>query len=74
MAAIGMGKEEVSKYLVRGVRIACENSISSVTLSGDVDILENVMSAIKTQLPDVLVRKLQVDMAYHSRESRLKFC
>lgn len=71
MAAIGMGKEEVSKYLVRGVRIACENSTSSVTLSGDLNILENIMSTIKKMMPDVLVRKLQVEMAYHSRRFSL---
>ena len=72
MAAIGMGKNEVSTYLVRGVRIACENSLSSVTISGDLDSLETVMSRIKEQNPDVLVRKLQVEMAYHSRKFRLK--
>ena len=74
MAAIGMGKEEVRKYLVRGVRIACENSISSVTLSGDLNILESVMSTIKESMPDVLVRKLQVEMAYHSRKFCLDSC
>lgn len=66
-----MGKVEVSRYLVQGVRIACENSISSVTLSGDLDILENIMTTIKQQHPDVLVRLLRVEMAYHSRESCL---
>ena len=68
MVAVGMGKEDVAKYLVPGVRIACENSGSSVTLSGDLDILENIMSTIKVQMPDVLVRRLQVEMAYHSRK------
>ena len=67
MAAIGIGKAEVSTYLESGVRVACENSGSSVTLSGDLDVLESVMSNIKEARPDVLVRKLQVEMAYHSR-------
>ena len=74
MAAVGMGKQEVSTYLVEGVQIACENSVSSVTLSGDLDILEKVMSNIKQELPEVLVRKLQVEMAYHSREPRFNSC
>lgn len=69
MAAVGMGKEKVGKYLVRGVRVACENSGSNVTLSGDLDTLEGVMSKIKAEMPDILVRKLQVEMAYHSRKS-----
>jgi acyl transferase domain-containing protein len=66
MAAIGLGRDEVIPYLAPGVRIACENSGSSVTLSGDLDRLESIMSAIKKDFPDTLVRQLQVEMAYHS--------
>lgn len=66
MAAIGVGRVDVTPYLVPEVKIACENSASSVTLSGDLDLLENVMSNIKKQMPNVLVRRLQVEMAYHS--------
>lgn len=72
MAAIGLGAEDVSNFLSPGVRVACENSGSSVTLSGDLDVLESVMSKIKEQRPDVLVRKLQVEMAYHSRKFLLR--
>lgn len=68
MAAIGLGKEDVSPYLASGVRVACENSGSSVTLSGDLEVLEKVMAKIKEAKPDALVRKLQVEMAYHSRK------
>ncbi|KAI0199508.1 putative polyketide synthase [Astrocystis sublimbata] len=66
MAAIGLGREQATPYLVPGVQIACENSDSSVTLSGDIGRLEKVMAAIKRDFPDVLNRKLQVQMAYHS--------
>lgn len=69
MAAVGLGKEAVSPYLASGVRVACENSGSSVTLSGDLEVLKNVMAKIKEARPDVLVRKLQVEMAYHSRKA-----
>jgi acyl transferase domain-containing protein len=68
MAAVGLGRDDVSRYLAPGVRIACENSGSSVTLSGDLEVLEKVMSDIKEAKPDILVRKLQVEMAYHSRK------
>lgn len=68
MAAIGLGQDQASKYLVPGVQVACENSNSSVTLSGDIAPLEHVMAAIKKDFPDVLNRKLQVSMAYHSCE------
>ena len=67
MAAIGLGRDEVIPYLAPGVRVACENSGSSVTLSGDLDRLEGIMAAIKKDFPDTLVRRLQVEMAYHSR-------
>jgi acyl transferase domain-containing protein len=68
MAAIGTGKDVVDKYLVPGVRIACENSRSNVTISGDMETLEGVISCIKEDMPDILVRKLQVEAAYHSRK------
>lgn len=68
MAAIGLGRSGVQPYLVPGVRIACENSSKSVTLSGDVQPLEECMAAIKEDHPDTFVRKLQVEMAYHSRK------
>lgn len=68
MAAVGMGREPVMTYLVDGVVIACENSASSVTLSGDENVLNQVIEQIKRDLPDVFVRRLKVEMAYHSRE------
>ena len=67
MAAVGLGAGAASQFLSQGVTIACENSPTSVTLSGDLDRLENVTATIKKEEPDVLARKLKVDMAYHSR-------
>lgn len=69
MAAVGLGKEAVTPYLLSKVRVACENSGSSVTLSGDLDVLNQVISNVKEAEPDVFARKLQVEMAYHSRRS-----
>jgi acyl transferase domain-containing protein len=69
MAAIGLGRQDVSKYLRDGVIVGCENSPTSTTLSGDREILLEVVSTIKQQLPDVLARLLKVDVAYHSRVS-----
>ena len=73
MVAVGMSKEEVSAYLTQGVQIACENSISNVTLSGDVGGLESTMAKIIEQRPKVFVRRLQVEMAYHSCKSFLSW-
>ena len=69
MAAIGLGREDVTPFLISGVVLACENSPESVTLSGDVDKLDEVMATIKAQKPDTLNRKLRVSKAYHSRRS-----
>ncbi|KAL8736136.1 MAG: hypothetical protein Q9181_002526 [Wetmoreana brouardii] len=66
MAAIGLDSKTVSQFLQDGVVIACENSPSSTTISGDIDKLEKVVELIKTQKPDVMIRQLKVDMAYHS--------
>ena len=67
MLAVGLGADEASSFLTKGVVIACENSPQSVTLSGDVKQLDKVSAAIKESKPDVLARSLKVDMAYHSR-------
>lgn len=66
MAAISMGREQVTPYLADGVVIACENSQHSVTLSGDRDALDSIMEIIKADDPDALCRLLRVDKAYHS--------
>ena len=66
MAAIGLGSAAVAKFLEDGVVVACENSPSSTTISGDLNQLERVMENIKVQKPDIMVRPLKVDMAYHS--------
>lgn len=67
MAAVGLGADAASKFLREGVVIACENSPKNVTLAGDLEELNKVVGAIKKSDPDVLVRILKVDMAYHSR-------
>lgn len=68
MAAIGMSREQVTPYLVKGVVIACENSPSSTTISGDEEQVAAVVTEIKSKQPEVFARHLKVEMAYHSRE------
>ena len=67
MAAIGLNAKETLAFLREGVQVACENSPSSTTISGDLNQLEAVLLAIKADKPDILARRLGVDMAYHSR-------
>lgn len=68
MAAIGLRSEDVTKFLKPGVVIACENSPRSTTISGDLDQLDKILENIKAQRPNITVRQLKVDMAYHSRK------
>lgn len=68
MAAVGLGRQEVSPFLKPGIIVGCENSPESVTLSGDSDVLECVMERIRAAYPQVFMRRLRVDRAYHSSE------
>lgn len=73
MAAIGLGAEDTRNYLPDRVVVACENSPSSTTISGDADKLQEALANIKNALPDTFARALKVEMAYHSRESSYYF-
>jgi acyl transferase domain-containing protein/NADPH:quinone reductase-like Zn-dependent oxidoreductase len=68
MMAAGLSREEAQEYLAKvpagSAVVACVNSPSSVTLSGDVesiDVLEKLISA-----DNKFARKLKVKTAYHS--------
>ena len=68
MMAVGVGEKEISQYISRirkgKADVACQNSPSSATISGD----ESAIDELKTYLDQdsVFARKLQVDTAYHS--------
>ncbi|KAK4150451.1 putative polyketide synthase [Chaetomidium leptoderma] len=66
MAAVGLGVTEVSRFLQPGVCVACENSPSSTTISGDGKAVQATLAGIQGEHPEILARRLKVDMAYHS--------
>lgn len=66
MAAVGMSLELAKTYLRQGVTIACENSPQSVTLSGDRNALDSVLAQIHADNKDTFIRRLAVNVAYHS--------
>ncbi|ORY60122.1 putative polyketide synthase [Pseudomassariella vexata] len=70
MAAVGLGSDEVREYLISGVDIACVNSQSSVTLSGDTEAVKQVLDNIKDQRPTAFTRMLRVEKAFHSHHMR----
>ena len=68
MLAVGLGEAEASNLIARlqtgMVSVACVNSPTSVTVSGD----EAAVDELKTLLDEqaVFAKKLKVDIAYHS--------
>lgn len=68
MMAVGLGREEGEKYLpmvTKGqVVVACENSPTSITLSGDVEGLMELEQVMKEE--NIFARRLKVDAAWHS--------
>ena len=69
MAVVGLGRCNLTPTLTKGLTIACENSPYSVTVSGDKDRLSTFLLSFKNQHPEVFVRQLHVDVAYHSGET-----
>ena len=68
MIAVGLGKSEAESYLKKlrsgRVVVACVNSPSSVTISGDFCAIEELEDLLTSS--QVFARKLKVPLAYHS--------
>ncbi|KAF2705174.1 BcPKS8, polyketide synthase [Pleomassaria siparia CBS 279.74] len=77
MMAVGTGKDTITPLLDRipdsaGLaKIACINSPSSVTISGDADAISELQKIIEEAHPGMFARKLQIDTAYHSHHMNL---
>lgn len=70
MLAAGLSWDDASALCARPeydgrVSVAAENSPTSVTLSGDAEVVDQVEAHLVAE--GTFVRKLKVDMAYHSR-------
>lgn len=72
MMAVGAGVDEVQPLLetLRGHRavVACVNSDSSVTVSGDEEAIVELQATLAEK--GTFARKLQVDVAYHSHHMK----
>ncbi len=68
MLAAGSGEDEIQEYLRRvtagKVSVACINSPSSVTVSGDAAGIDELYAMLINDR--IFARKLKVDVAYHS--------
>ena len=68
MMAVGLSPEEAEEWIARVTEaelvVACINSPTSVTISGDTAGIEKLLEMLEKA--GVFARKLQVDTAYHS--------
>ena len=73
MMAVGMSEEDVQPYILGlsngGAKVACVNSPSSTTISGDVSAIDELQNILETQ--KLFTRRLAVDVAYHSHHMAL---
>ncbi|TID07622.1 Compactin diketide synthase mokB [Colletotrichum higginsianum] len=67
MAAVGLGRKQVERFLRPGVIVGCENSPSNVTLSGEADVLQEILLEIRSRHPEIVARSLRVECGYHSQ-------
>ncbi|KAI1277648.1 polyketide synthase [Xylaria sp. FL0933] len=76
MAAVALSTEQtessirrVNELVCEGtLEIACLNSPESHTISGDLEKVESLVSMLRSE--NIFARKLNVEMAYHSRHMR----
>ena len=66
MAAIALPKSKVERLLSDNVVVACENSPSSVTISGDADAVDQILETMRKTGLNTQARRLRVGVAYHS--------
>lgn len=73
MMAVGCTKEEIAPIIAglknKEVRVACFNSPSSLTISGDLAAIDELQTVMEEQ--GLFNRKLAVDVAYHSHHMKL---
>lgn len=73
MMAVGASEEEITPLIAqlkeKEVNIACFNSPSSLTISGDEVALDELQKMVESK--SMFNRKLKVDVAYHSQHMKL---
>ncbi|KAI1109794.1 hypothetical protein F5Y14DRAFT_431116 [Nemania sp. NC0429] len=71
MLSVGLSEDDIQPYLdkLESVGIACINSPSNVTLSGDSATLEGLEKHLQSE--NIFARRLKVEVAYHSPDMRV---
>lgn len=73
MMAVGLGERDISQYISRlrtgRVAVACVNSLTSTTISGDEAAIIELQEILEES--SIFARKLKVDTAYHSHHMEI---
>ncbi|AEO58697.1 polyketide synthase [Thermothelomyces thermophilus ATCC 42464] len=73
MLAAGVSREDAARFIADTrsgrVVVACVNSPESVTISGDIEAIDEVEARLRAE--ELFARKLKVPLAYHSHHMRL---
>ena len=68
MMAVGLGRNEAEEWIAKvdsgTICVACVNSPQSVTISGDVSGINQLLLMLEAKM--IFARKLKVEVAYHS--------
>ncbi|OBR09603.1 KR domain-containing protein [Colletotrichum higginsianum IMI 349063] len=76
MATVGLGAEQTARFLSPGAVIACDNSPSSTTVSGDDDAVQETLRNVAEADSQIRCHALRVRTAFHSHHvepSALKY-
>ncbi|KAH9870202.1 hypothetical protein J1614_007125 [Plenodomus biglobosus] len=66
MMSVGLGEQDVLPYLTgTGLSVACINSPSNVTLSGEISAVKSLREALEEK--EIFAKTLAVKIAYHSK-------
>lgn len=72
MMAVGLGRKEAEKWISKvdagQIVVACVNSPESVTISGDIAGIDQLLPMLEED--KIFARKLKVEVAYHSHHMR----
>ncbi|KAI8281754.1 Highly reducing polyketide synthase [Colletotrichum sp. SAR11_57] len=66
MATIGLGAMQAEKFLSPGAVVACHNSPSNTTISGDADAVQETLRKVAEVDPRIRCHALRVRTAFHS--------
>ncbi|KAI8246120.1 Highly reducing polyketide synthase FUM1 [Colletotrichum sp. SAR 10_96] len=66
MATIGLGATQTERFLSSGAVVACHNSPSSTTVSGDADAVQETLGKVAEADPQIRCHALRVRTAFHS--------